>query len=226
MCNSLWYVTNQHTVINDAAAQRKDLIEIPPFFENYQGYNDIKRKKVKEQPLSCTLLYSHSQALYSICNRHVMKYNPEWEKMQESIKGVADCFAAYKNYLTEQKQVQGNIRTLDHPVRQVSDECVVEARAKTLSPIPAEYKILDEEVKKAGVLCPVFFDECKHIHEPFTNNTQRFRFLEKLQLSAPVDMFKYAPGGSYTTVVVCLIQVDESRSDNEKLTDCTGDASN
>ena len=143
-----------------------------------------------------------------------MKYNPEREKMQESIKGLADCFAAYKNYLTEQKQVQGNIRTLDHPVRQVSNECVVEARAKTLNPIPAEYKILDE-VKKADVLCPVFFDECKHITEPFTNNTQRFRFLEKLQLPVPVDMFKYAPGGSYTTVV-CLIQVDEGRSDNEK----------
>ena len=135
--------------------------------------------------------------------------------MQERI--LADCFAAYKNYLTEQKQVQGNIRTLDRPVQQVSDECVVEARAKTLCPISAEYKILDEEVKKAGVLCPVFFDECKHIPESFTINTQRFRFLEKLQLSLPVKMLKNAPGGSYTTVV-CLIQVDESRSDNKKLT--------
>ena len=150
MCNSLWYITNQHMVINDAAVQRKDVNEIPPFFEKYQGYNDIKRKKVKEQPLSGSLLYTHSQTLYSICNRPVMNCNPEWEKMQENKKGLADCFVAYNNYLTEQKEVQENTRTLDHPVRQMSEECVVESRAKTLYPIRAEYKILDEEVKKAG----------------------------------------------------------------------------
>ena len=204
-------------VINDAASRKKDVTEIPPVFDKYQGYNDIKRKKIKSQPLCSNLLHSHSQALYSICNRPVMKSSPEWERMQQNIEALADCLDAYKNYLTVQKEVQGTIRILDHPVRQVSENCVVEARTKTLYPTQEEYKILDEEIRKSGVLQPLFFDESKHITEPFETNLQRFRFLEKLQLSVPVDMFKYAPGGSHTTVV-CLVQVDESRSVNEKLT--------
>ncbi len=204
-------------VINSAAARRKDLNEVPPVFEKFQGYNEIKRKKVKEQPLCSCLLYNHSQALYSICNRPVMKTNPQWEGMQENVKALADCLDAYRNYLIQQKELQEDIRTLVHPVRQVSEECIVEAREKTLYPIREEYKILHEEVKKVGVLKPVYFDESKHIPKPFETNVQRFRFIENLQLSVPVDMFKYAPGGSYTTVV-CVVQVNPSRSDNEKLT--------
>ncbi len=196
LCNALWYITNQHMVINSAAARRKDLNEVPPVFEKFRGYNEIKRKKVKEQPLCSSLLYNHSQALYSICNRPVMKSNPQWKGMQENVKALADCLDAYRNYLIQQKELQEDIRTLVHPVRQVSEECIVEAREKTLYPIHEEYKILDEEVKNVGVLKSVFFDESKHIPKPFQTNVQRFRFIENLQLSVPVDMFKYAPPGA------------------------------
>ena len=64
LCNSLWYVINQHMTINDAAARYKDVPPVPSAYEEFQGYNDLKRKKTKSQPLDCQSLQSHSQALY------------------------------------------------------------------------------------------------------------------------------------------------------------------
>ena len=48
---------------------------------------------------------------------------------------------------------------------------------------------------------------------------QRLRFVENLKLSVPVELCCYCLGGSNTTVV-CVVQVAETRSDNEQLTQC------
>ena len=50
--NALWYIKNDHITINDAAKHSKDVNKEPDVFEQYAGYNDIKRKKMKSLPLS------------------------------------------------------------------------------------------------------------------------------------------------------------------------------
>ena len=45
--NSLWYIPNQHLTISDAALSRKETLPVPAVFEKFQGYNDLKRKKLK-----------------------------------------------------------------------------------------------------------------------------------------------------------------------------------
>ena len=46
---------------------------------------------------------------------------------------------------------------------------------------------------------------------------QRLRFIEDLKLSVAIDLHRFCPGGSHTTVF-CLVQVPEHRNENEKLT--------
>lgn len=42
---------------------------------------------------------------------------------------------------------------------------------------------------------PVFFDEMKHVDQPFEYTMERFRYFESLQLSVTADVIKYCPGG-------------------------------
>ncbi|KAK6183411.1 hypothetical protein SNE40_010900 [Patella caerulea] len=64
---------------------------------------------------------------------------------------------------------------------------------------------------------PVFLDERNHTVSAFDNNTQRHRFLQNIKLSFPIDIYRYAPGGSHTTVV-CIVHVDDNRNEVDKLT--------
>lgn len=59
LCNALWYITNLHLTINDAAHDRQDLTPIPDAFDMYQGFNEVKRK----MPLDAGCLKSHAETL-------------------------------------------------------------------------------------------------------------------------------------------------------------------
>ena len=65
--------------IGDAARDRSSVIPVPEVFEIYQGFNDVKRKKVKQMPLDVRGLQSHSEALYRCAKytcacEHSLKY--------------------------------------------------------------------------------------------------------------------------------------------------------
>ena len=74
--NILWYVTNQHAVIKDASCHDKKVEAIPEMWSPFQGYNEIKRKKQKEQRLSATHLKAHYEALMSLCIRPSLPKKP------------------------------------------------------------------------------------------------------------------------------------------------------
>ncbi len=43
---------------------RQDLTPIPDAFDMYQGFNEVKRKKMKQMPLNAGCLKSHAETLY------------------------------------------------------------------------------------------------------------------------------------------------------------------
>ncbi|KAI8503983.1 hypothetical protein Bbelb_180510 [Branchiostoma belcheri] len=131
LCNSLWYVTNQHVVINDAALRKKSVTAVPVAFDKYQGYNDYKRKKMKAQQMSSTQLNSHAQALYSLCNRPVMKSSAAWVEVHNDIEKLADCLSAYREHLDEMLESQAKRHESDHPVRELENNCSVEHRTSS-----------------------------------------------------------------------------------------------
>ena len=50
----------------------KVLIPVPKIYENYVGYDDRKRKKIKTNPLKQESLSAHSEALYGILMKPYM----------------------------------------------------------------------------------------------------------------------------------------------------------
>ena len=217
LCNALWYITNQHVVIESASRHKKQVRAVPTVFDRFQGFNEMKRKRLKEAPLQSCQLKSHAEALYALCLKPVMKSTAQWCDAYEQIHGLADCLSSYGIHLNEQAENWSKVQKLDHPVRQVENNCTVEFRPKAVLGVAEEFSLLDAAIRAAGTMTPVFFDESKHLLNPFENRMQRLRFLDRLKLSVPVDMFRYCPGGSHVTVL-CIVAVQEERSDSDMLT--------
>jgi len=78
--------------------------------------------------------------------------------------------------------------------------------------------LLDKAVVSSDTENPVLFDENLHVEKPFENSMQKFRFFDSLQLSVPVDVIRFCPGGGIGTTYI-LSQVPENRSDSEMMTD-------
>ena len=80
--------------------------------------------------------------------------------------------------------------------------------------------MLDQELRKAGVGEPVFVDESLHLPTQFESPVQRHRFYKDLQLSVPVDIYRFCPGGSIVTTT-CLVQARPDRTEPQILIECT-----
>lgn len=194
---------------------------VPPEFDKFKNYNDLKKKTQKLGTLEATQMKTHSEILLTLCSKPYMRSSPEWEQAYHDIKHFSECILSYNTYLkTQNEKVQFN-QNLDHPVRLVSEDVSVRCILKNLIGIREEYKRIDKVVSLAYFNEPVF-DEREHLSSPYQSSMQRLRFFENLQLSVNVDMFKYSPDGSIATVY-CLIKVQSNRIESDK---CSQIASN
>ena len=208
-------MTNHHQTINDAAQRRKEVLPIPPAFGDFDGFNDLKRKKMKAMQLSQQELESHSQALYSLSMKPVCNSSHKWQNGSSEIQQLADCFKGYKDFLVKQNEtVQAN-HNLDYPVRTIDKEATVEHRQKTPF-LRKNYSQLDQAVKEADSF--VIFDEDLHAPTPFETNDKRYQYFRNLQLSMPIDIVRFSPGGSVVSTV-CIMKVTENRTEAQILTE-------
>lgn len=72
---------------------------VPNIFDKFQGYNDLKRKKLKSQPLDTVQCDSHSSALFSLASRAVFNSSSEWRQFKTDIESLAECISLYRDYL-------------------------------------------------------------------------------------------------------------------------------
>ena len=75
---------------------------VPPMFSKYVRYIDVKRKKTKEAPMSSEQLYSHSQALYTLLLKPVVRSTVAWKDATINIKHLADCLLGYHDHIKSQ----------------------------------------------------------------------------------------------------------------------------
>lgn len=101
---------------------------------------------------------------------------------------------SYGDYLKHSVEMQQKRQALDHPVRQVGDICILSHRPSATDVNP-RYQILDNVVSRREPYQYIMFDESSHISNPFKDYSAKYYFFEKLQLSVPVDMLQYSPGG-------------------------------
>ncbi|KAK7092705.1 hypothetical protein V1264_008410 [Littorina saxatilis] len=217
LTNALWYATSHHLTINDRANKVHGVLPIPEEFEQFAGYNEIKRKKIKALQLHKATLSDHAEVLFSLVNKSYMSSTAGLKLVRSEVTKLAMCFSAYANYLSKQTdEVQGNAAR-SRPCRTVDEHTTVEARTASVSKVSKQYVLLDAAVRNAGVNNPFVFDEEVHITEPFTNNMQRHRFWEGVELSVPIDVLKFSPGGPLLTTTG-VSQTDPNRNESEMLT--------
>ena len=169
LTNTLWYLTNQHDTINERSRKEKSVLEIPARIDQFQGYNEHKRKKLKAQPLEAEQLKNHSDILYSLCLQPIMRSSESWEASYNDIKLLADCLMSYSQYLSSQNDKMKSLSKLDHPVRQVSEHTTATHILKCGTEVRHDYKLLDKALLLADEYEPVFFDEDAHIEHAFEN---------------------------------------------------------
>ena len=216
LTNALWYITNDHLTINEARKHSSGLLTIPQMFEIYVGYNDIKRKKMKSLPLSADLLNSHAQALYGLLLKPYMKTSIAWKNASEIIRHLADCLNAYKEYLENKKHESTKNKQSLKPARTLDENSTIEHK-DACDVLYEQYAKIDKSIRDAGVHNPIIFTENEHT-VPFENNMQRLRYFENINLTVPIDIVRFCPGGSHTTIVA-LVQVEENRDKNAMLTE-------
>lgn len=205
LCNALWYITNQHSTINEASLRKKTVLPIPKIFSDYDGYNEVKRKRLKSCQLSASDLDRHAQALYSLLMKPVVNSSIQWKQGAEDIKQLADCLLAYKEHLVVQNEITQANQSQLCPVRTIDKEATIEHRhGNNVGPIKDIYVKLNDDVCKAEIMQPVIFNECEHLNVPFEDNTQRFRFFQNLQLKCPIDIIRFSPGGSSVSTA-CIV---------------------
>ena len=202
--------------IDETALRQKDVHPIPDPFKKYTGYNDFKRKKTKCNPLSSKDLDFHSDALFSLLTKPYTSSSDSWCTAANNIKQLAVCLSSYSKYLEKQAEKSDKNKKLDHPVRTIDEHATIQHRTQTLY-VKDKYRLLDNAVKGLEIYDPITFSEEVHIEEPFQNNVARYRFFAELQLSVPIDIISFCPGGSVVTTF-CLVHVPDNRSDAEMLT--------
>ncbi|KAK0155231.1 hypothetical protein N1851_002422 [Merluccius polli] len=215
LTNCLWYITNQHTVIRDASLQERDVIPVPSCW-SFEGYNKVKRKKMKEQPMCAAFLDSHSQALLSLCDRPYMSSTAAWRTLKEDILSLATCLHNYVEYLKRKRDTTFANHNSSQPVRVLSDNIAV-THHKNTPDVAARYLLLDNVMCQTDTLTHVLLDDTVHLEEPFASSWHRFEFINRIQLSVPVDVLKYQPGGRKTGITF-LWKVERNRTQDEQLT--------
>ena len=192
------------------------MVPVDSVWHQFQGYNDIKQKKMKKEQVLSSVLEGHAAALLEICLKPCMESTSAVRAFKLEVQGLADCLLKYSAHLKLMLQQQSNRQRQTEPARMVCEDVSVQHRQAVSKP-DSTYLLFDEAVTTSGMLTPVLFVEEKHLVTPFANRMQRFRFIDNLRLSVDVDLIKYCPGGSVCTLVY-VYQVDPSRSEDEAIT--------
>ena len=134
VCNALWYITNQHTTINDCSKHKSNVVPVDKCWSPFEGYNDVKRKKMKQLPLSSSSLEGHASALLEICMKPCMESNTTVKVFRNDIQGLADCLGKYSAHLKLQLKKQTERHNQLVPARLVCENVSVQHRNAVTNP--------------------------------------------------------------------------------------------
>lgn len=97
---------------------------------DYDGFNDVKRKKMKALPMSSSELESHAQALFSLLMKPVVNSSAQCKNFGIEIQSLAECYLAYSRYLNKQNMNMQSRQALPYPARTVDKDATLEHRQK------------------------------------------------------------------------------------------------
>ena len=179
----------------------------------FSGYNDFRKKRKAAPQLGSQEIKRHSDLLFrlssSVCAKH-------WKETGEVLNQLCASLQAYAAYLDKSNEQQKFRQSLNHPVRQLSDNVIVQLLKKCNGPIKACYSELNQALSDVSEYTPVYFDETVHLAKPFQSKMERYRYIEGLALEYSVDVLTYDPGAGMGKTVF-IWRVPEERSPIEMM---------
>ena len=198
----LWHIDEHHEKINQQSKKCKDMPSLPSFFSTFHGFNDSVKKK-RAPRLSSSVLSKDVQNLYYILTFSVVQ-NEVWTSLHADMKQLAECLNCYVKHLeAKQKTRQSSLETVRSPLRDLD--------VREVDPV---ISVGDEY----HALCVGEYDAI-HLDENFTpiDRRKRYEFLHSLQLSVPIEVFRYNRSGSLGTMTfVWKIPQDKREHSTEK----------
>jgi hypothetical protein len=113
---------------DDAAKHKSEVKSFPQVFEEFEGYNDLKRKRMKAMLMKSSELNSHSEALYSLLLKPIVNSSVPWKRAGDEIKDLADCLAAYSAYLKAQTKIIASYHQSEYPAKTIDNDATIEHR--------------------------------------------------------------------------------------------------
>lgn len=119
-----------------------------------------------------------------------MSSTAAWRTLKEDILSLAICLHNYVKYLKRKRDTTFANHNSSQPVRVLSQNIDV-THHKNSPEVAARYRLLDNVMCQTDTLTPVILDDTVHLKEPFASTWHRFDFINRIQLSVPVDVLKY-----------------------------------
>lgn len=161
------------------------------------------------------MLLKYEHHFCSVLLRPITSSTEAWRKGSKEIQGLADCFDSYSNYLKRKNEEMQTTHAEMHPARTIAEDATIEHRTPS-SLVKQQYHLLDAIIKGKEVGEFFIFNEKEHVNEPFIDSKQKYRFLKGLQLSVPIDILKFSPGGSTTSSFI-ICRTLENRAESQIL---------
>ncbi|XP_033749002.1 uncharacterized protein LOC117333692 [Pecten maximus] len=195
--NALWYVDGCLGQEKLVSRNKTEFGMLKSFLTTFTGYNDPKRKKQKVQMLSAESLRLHSSILFGVL---ASPYTAQWGKMKDTLSKFALCMSSYSDFLLKSNEEQKHRQRLDHPVREVAQHAFLQ-EVEAVDTVPNQYRQLDSILGQLGFYEYLYFDEEIHASVSFRNTFERLIFTRHIQLSFPINILRYDPGGSCSATI-------------------------
>lgn len=181
---------------------------------SFDGFNDWRKKKHKSPSLGVSELERHSSSLFNIIS---CSFTAPWGDLKDDLEKLAMSLSSYASFLQSSNELQQKRQRLEHPVRMIEHAYLEHRPAVEL--VQPQYAVLDDMLTNRDCYFYLLFDEEKHTSSLVSMDAQkRFNFLKKLNLSVPIDVLSYNPGGSVgSTFIIWRTSIDRGHDEVMRL---------
>ncbi|XP_052223761.1 uncharacterized protein LOC127839434 isoform X1 [Dreissena polymorpha] len=200
IASAIWYIDGCKEKLNERAKHVPNATPLPTrFSDKFNNYNDWKKKRQKAPRLEVPDLKKHSGAIFRLVS---MGFTNKWGDYRAELEQVALALDGYATFLDESCQMQAKRQKLTNPIRQVGEHSEIQHRPE-VGEVHPRYTKLDNTLCGKGFYEYVIFNEENHSpNGSFKDFNERHFFMQKLQLTVPVDILTYSPGGQHLNIVL------------------------
>ncbi|WAR11120.1 hypothetical protein MAR_036196, partial [Mya arenaria] len=143
--NAMWYLDGNKQKLTDRAKQSENVAIVPDrFVDNFNDYNDWKKKEQRAPRLQASELKKHSGGIFRLVS---MVFTQRWGTFGSDLEQLAVAMDSYAEFLEMSNEQQAKRQKLDHPSRQLGNHSEIQHRIET-DTVHKKYTNLDNDLSR------------------------------------------------------------------------------